>query len=115
MCARERRTAERLLRGREKKKDRTRSVAVSWGNRKACARKAGKERGGCERRDVPTAKATVLPLPLPLVPFRGVSVPPPPPFRRRRTAARLSGSFGRVRRVVLASLPSCSGPPPRLC
>jgi hypothetical protein len=34
------------------------------------------------------------------------SIPvPPPPFRRRRAAARLSGSFGRSLRVVLASLP----------
>jgi len=41
------------------------------------------------------------------------SIPvPPPPFRRRRAAARLSGSFGRSLRVVLASLPCCGGPPP---
>ena len=39
-------------------------------------------------------------------------VGPPPPFRRHRPAARPSGSFGRVRRVVLASRPFCGGPPP---
>ena len=44
--------------------------------------------------------------------FCGLVLGPPPPFRRRRAAARLSGSFGRNLRVVLASLPFRSGPPP---
>ena len=53
-------------------------------------------------------------VPVPSLPLGLLGVVSRAPFRRRRVAARLSGSLGRILRVMLASLLLRDGPP-RLC